>query len=340
MRGCSSYRVDFNPIFMKYLFFSMVVIWGIFSTLSLFAWADWVTRWNITEIRPQVRHIISLGKSIEVHLGEPILDRLIAHRQKILEQVESNLNNLGWIRTQATLDISESYHLTLQKYKLSCEVAGLRMMMESLTHSALDEDEIIGSLHSFPGPLSSGSVWWDPDTEFVGSITGSQFWHTGYGIYESPLKHYVQSLGYTADTYNRWSSSFSWADTLLTHLFDDLEEWHRVMLWWDWCTLPAYEDGMLEDVDAFVVEHTFLNARNPCSRSYSERRFSWKTPDGKMIQWLSGEHVFLLLGYRGKKEHPDSVIVWDTDTGKHIFSYTEWMRKWSALDYRALSIIR
>ena len=338
MRGCSNCRVDFNPIFMKYLLYT-ISIYIFFQSSLVSAIDNHAYTWDTRKIYPQIQQILSMGAIIEKYPESPLIDKFIFQREKILERLLLNLQAIGWKYTEASLDISDTYTLVLQKYKLSCEVAWLRMMLESLTHVSFDEDTIIASLPTFPEPLGSGGIWWDPESEFVGSITGSQFWHTGYGIYENPLRQYVESLGYTAHTYNRWSPDFS-RTHLLTTFFNELELWHRIMLWWDWCTLPEYEDGILEDVDTFIVQHTFLNARNNCSRNFDNRKISWTTLWWKTIQGLSGEHVFLLLGYIGKKDHPDAIIVWDTDTGKHIFPYSEWMRKWSALDYRAISITR
>jgi hypothetical protein len=65
---------------------------------------------------------------------------------------------------------------------------------------------------------------------------------------------------------------------------------------------------------------------------------SWKTLTGKEVRALSGEHAFILLGYIWPRIRPTHIIVWDTDTGRHIYPMDEWMRKWWLLDYRALEI--
>ncbi len=53
---------------------------------------------------------------------------------------------------------------------------------------------------------------------------------------------------------------------------------------------------------------------------------------------LSGEHAFVLLGYIGSPSRPSHLIVWDTYTGRHIYPISEWMRKWSLIQYRSLII--
>jgi hypothetical protein len=64
----------------------------------------------------------------------------------------------------------------------------------------------------------------------------------------------------------------------------------------------------------------------------------WTTPEGKVIDAISGEHAFILLGYIGSLEKPSHIIVFDTDTGRHIYPYSEWMRKWALMEYRSLLI--
>jgi hypothetical protein len=81
-----------------------------------------------------------------------------------------------------------------------------------------------------------------------------------------------------------------------------------------------------------------LPARNSCQVSSSKRLMKWITPAGKKIAWLSWEHAFVLLGYVWSIKKPTHIIVWDTYTGRHIYPYSEWMRKWSLLQYRSLII--
>lgn len=60
---------------------------------------------------------------------------------------------------KATLDVSSRYKLTLQKYKLSCEIAALRMVVQAVTKKPISEENIIASLPVFSGKLSSDGIW-------------------------------------------------------------------------------------------------------------------------------------------------------------------------------------
>lgn len=62
-------------------------------------------------------------------------------------------------RIRATYDISSKYALSIQKYKLSCEIAAVRMVMKSLVPRDVTEDDIIAKLRIMPTPLSSEGVW-------------------------------------------------------------------------------------------------------------------------------------------------------------------------------------
>lgn len=62
-------------------------------------------------------------------------------------------------RMRATYDISSKYAFSIQKYKLSCEIAAVRMVMNSLVPSDITEDQVIQKLRIMPGPLSSDGVW-------------------------------------------------------------------------------------------------------------------------------------------------------------------------------------
>lgn len=112
------------------------------------------------------------------------------------------------------------------------------------------------------------------------------------------------------------------------------------MLWADWCTDPRYEDGIVSRDRTQIMRAFPLAAKNTCSRLNLDRRFTWQTMEGKIVEALDGDHVFVLLGYIGKKENPSHIIVWDTDTGRHIYPLREWMRKWSLMDNRSLIITK
>ncbi len=54
------------------------------------------------------------------------------------------------ILEQPKFDISKKYKLTLQKYKLSCEIAALRMVIYSIIGKPISEEKILASIPILP----------------------------------------------------------------------------------------------------------------------------------------------------------------------------------------------
>jgi hypothetical protein len=211
------------------------------------------------------------------------------------------------------------------------------MIIESITGKYTSEEKIMRSIPHFPWSLSGG-IWGDPDFEFVGSYHGVQRLRSGYWVYERPLHRYLSGLSLPSTISNIFTGTPISRDTRLSRILTDLESGSHVLLWWDWCTLSNYEDGIVEKTDTYIASLFQIPAKNRCSRNASVRSIYWTTPSGKQIRWISWEHAFLLLWYLGKKESPTHIIVWDTDTGKHYYEFAEWMRKWELLDYRTLTV--
>lgn len=89
-----------------------------------------------------------------------IIEKLFQKRQAFMRDTLHLYTSFG-LRAlrKPTLDVSTRYRLTLQKYKLSCEIAALRMIIEAVTRKPISEDTIIASLPVFPGKLSSDGIW-------------------------------------------------------------------------------------------------------------------------------------------------------------------------------------
>ena len=283
--------------------------------------------------------VIALWKMIGRNSESPLLDRIILQREALANALKEIYTEFDfWFRWEISLDISHRYDFSLQQYKLSCEIVAIRMIIEGLTDRTITEDEIISKIKVHSEPLSKEGIWWDPDIGFVGSITGSQYKKTGYGIYEKPLSKYLKENGLNVGHSTPIDTTDTTPESRLRSLLESLEHWNLIMLWWDWCTSPRAEDGILLKIDTYIARMFIFSAKNQCDRSSEDRKFSWSTLSWKKIDGLSGEHVFLLLGYIWSLEKPSHIIVWDTDTGKHFYPYGEWMRKWSLLEYRSLSV--
>ncbi len=57
-----------------------------------------------------------------------------------------------------TVDRSLSYRLRIQKYSLSCEIAALRIILNSLGIDR-SEDDILSNIPQFPFAYSSDGIW-------------------------------------------------------------------------------------------------------------------------------------------------------------------------------------
>lgn len=129
-----------------------------------------------------------------------------------------------------TFDATRKYVSYIQKYHLSCEIAAVKMVLESMG-KRISEDAIYAGIPRYSEALS-GSLWGHPDVEFVGYITGSQALRTGYGIHEKPLERYLEREGYSADSTNSYAYSGSMnPDSHLSGLLSTVEDGHHVILW-------------------------------------------------------------------------------------------------------------
>ncbi len=267
-----------------------------------------------------------------------LLERFDIYRDNILQEWKKTYPLIPTVWSKRpSLDTTHLYTPYIQKYSLSCEIAAVKMILWSLWKRR-SEEAIYQSIPHTPWALSWG-LWWDPDKEFVGYLTWTQWWRTGYGIYEWPLQDYLNKEGYITEITNKTTYTGNQTpEKHLTFLLDKVKLGSRVILWWDWCTSTESEDGILGSWWRWIIHYFPLAAKNRCSRTSEERKFSWKTIDGKNIDALSGEHTFILLGYIGRHDNPTHIIVWDTYTGRHIFSYKEWMRKWELMNYRSLRV--
>ncbi|MBP9779958.1 C39 family peptidase [Candidatus Gracilibacteria bacterium] len=267
-----------------------------------------------------------------------LLSRIDAYRKGIYNEAEEiyPLIPSVWSK-RPSMDTTYLYSPYIQKYPLSCEIATIKMILGSYGQRRSEES----IYRAIPRDYSalSGGIWGDPDEEFVGSLTGTQGGRTGYGIYEAPLAKYLSNEGYATEIINNSSHTRQLRPKQhLIYLINQVQLGSRVILWGDWCTESADEDGILPKGGKSILQYFPISAKNYCTRSSEKRKFSWQTPENRTINAISGEHTFILLGYIGSLDNPTHIIVWDTYTGRHIFSYDEWMRKWELLDYRSLRV--
>lgn len=94
--------------------------------------------------------IVSLGRILRTGNDSVLMEKIFRKRAVLLEDSMRLYDTLELRTRKSTLDVSSRYKLTLQKYKLSCEIAALRMVIESVTKKYISEDAIIRMLPIFP----------------------------------------------------------------------------------------------------------------------------------------------------------------------------------------------
>jgi len=262
------------------------------------------------------------------------------------------------LRSEIDFNIrNDMFQLSLQKKALSCESSAASDIIASYLWTTVHEDTVIQHLpkwdyyNTLPIKQWDRILWGDPNSEFVGyihhtpGITASQKLFTWYWVYEKPISQAYNTLWFDTQVIN--ISNHTWSitsDDHLKYILEQLTLWSMVQLWWDWCTLSQYDDGVITkkwDIDRENMDE-FISAKNTCHNTLDDRILNWEYYDKnwelQTHQWLDGEHAFILLGWKWPIDNPTHIRVWDTDTWYHEYPKHEWMRKWKKMDYRSIIV--
>lgn len=68
------------------------------------------------------------------------------------------------------------------------------------------------------------------------------------------------------------------------------------------------------------------------------RALTWQTSDGANVLGFIGEHTYIVLGWEGNPNNPDSVIVLDPMRGRMKMVFSDFMENWSYLDYSGVVV--
>ena len=246
-----------------------------------------------------------------------------------------------FISSPVVTDYSYRYQKkSIQVRALSCEISAAADILARHTDKRVTEDYLLDQIgksyyNELPREIDGKTIWWNPNIGFVWNIDllsdwekASQWKMTWYWVLEKPIAELYEQFGLKTKIITEKSHrpEYDRYDHL-TQLIQELENGSSVQLWGDYCTTPEFEDT--ENI-------------NKCYSLNDDRTRTWyyKDINGDLVKhvWLAGEHAFILLGYTGSKYNPKSVIVWDTNTGKHTYDIKEWMRKWEMMQYRSIII--
>jgi uncharacterized protein YvpB len=67
-------------------------------------------------------------------------------------------------------------------------------------------------------------------------------------------------------------------------------------------------------------------------------KFSWRTPEGRVITAVSGEHARTLIGYIGSSDNPEKLIVMDPIYGEERWSAADFMDNWLDIERGAVAV--
>lgn len=259
-----------------------------------------------------------------------------------------------------SLDISKKMKFKrLQDRPLSCESSVTADILSYLLTEDISEYDVYELIdktfvNTLPFMFENKRFWGNPNVWFVGyidyygkksDIKPTQRDMTGYWVYEKPIQKVYTEYGFETKilTWENYTAEFT-PENHLTYLLKELHHWNMVQLWWDWCTIEEYDDGIIDkwEVTQKKVD-TWIYAKNYCTTTKEDRTMEWYYIEDFQLKkhvWLVWEHAFYLLGYEWWVNTPSKIIVWDSDTGYHKYDTVEWMRKWKQMDYKSIVIFK
>ena len=273
---------------------------------------------------------------------ETIQAKIERINQKIKKHYQNNQTILASAPEKITypdvLDISETLeYKRIQQKALSCELSATADIISNLKKKSMTESFVERLLkksqyNTLPTTQWNKTIWGNPNAWYVGYIhkmengnTATQHEMTGYGVLEQPINEVYKTFNIKTKVITNQNYNHNYSQQQhLTEILKELSKWNMVQLWWDYCTTPKYED---------------TQNKNSCKNFYWNRELIWYYKEWNSLikhTGLSWEHAFYLLWYTGGVENPDTITVWDTQTGKHSYPTSEWMRKWNMMQNRSI----
>jgi hypothetical protein len=108
------------------------------------------------ELTYTIDMIVNIDNRIKTTRTPTILKNLFEQRDTLTEKAKTLYLALQpRVFLAATTDVSTRYRLLLQRYPLSCEIAALRMVIESITQKPISEEKIMRGIPQVPTPMES-----------------------------------------------------------------------------------------------------------------------------------------------------------------------------------------
>lgn len=188
------------------------------------------------------------------------------------------------INTKNYKDINLKIPAYKQQYANSCEASTLRM---ALAYKGIKISNDVSLLSRFGyNPTYkdwTNNIWDDPQKQFVGFVDIAGKPLGGYGVYGLPVVKAIKSYGLDAE----YATSTAITPSFLAQ---SIENKNPVIVW-------GYS-------------------------SYTEPPYTWTTKDGVVVKAFRGEHVRLVVGFKGTVNNPEGFYINDSLKGKNTEYWT------------------
>jgi uncharacterized protein YvpB len=188
------------------------------------------------------------------------------------------------VNTKIYKDIKLKAPAYKQQYANSCEASTLRMALALKKISIKNDVELLGRFGYNPTYKDwTNNIWDDPQKQFVGFVDIAGKPLGGYGVYGLPVVKAIKSYGLNAE----YATSTAITPSFLAQSIDNK---NPVIVW-------GYS-------------------------SFTEAPYTWKTKEGVEVKAFRGEHVRLIIGFKGTIENPEGFYLNDSLKGKYAEYWT------------------
>lgn len=191
-------------------------------------------------------------------------------------------DTIDTVNTKMYKDIKLKAPIYKQQYPNSCEAAALRMALAF--KGIMKSDVQILTKFGYNPTYKDWvkNIWDDPQKQYVGYVDVTGKPNGGYGVYGLPVVKAIESFGLKGEYATSTGITPAW-------IAQAVDNKNPVMIW-------GYT-------------------------SFTEPPYTWKTPEGVEVKAFKGEHVRLVVGFKGTIENPVGFYIHDSFTGK---AYEYW----------------
>lgn len=192
-------------------------------------------------------------------------------------------DTINTVNTKMYKDVKLKVVAYKQQYANSCEAATLRM---ALAYKGIIKNDVQLLMKFTYNPTYkdwTNNIWDDPQKQYVGYVDIVGKPNGGYGVYGLPVVSAIKSFGLDAE----YATGTAVTASFLAQAVDNK---NPVIVW-------GYS-------------------------SFTEPPYTWKTREGVEVKAFRGEHVRLIVGFKGTIEQPIGFYINDSLKGKYAEYWT------------------